>query len=82
MRSSQNYKCYICRQHENDVSNAGPTALNVDHCHTTGKVRKLLCMACNIALGKVNDDVEILQRCIDYVKEHSDGKNIHNDILQ
>lgn len=70
MRIAQQYKCYICNRHEDEIPNAGSTALNVDHCHDTGIVRKLLCMSCNIALGKVNDDVEILQRCIDYVKEH------------
>lgn len=70
MRVAQQYRCYVCNKHEDEVSNAGPTALNVDHCHSTGVIRKLLCMSCNIALGKVNDDVEILQRCIDYIKEH------------
>lgn len=70
MRHAQDYKCYICHKHETDISNSGITALNVDHCHETGAIRKLLCMSCNIALGKVNDSIEILQRCIDYIKEH------------
>lgn len=70
MRVAQQYKCYVCNKHENEIPNAGPTALNVDHCHETGAIRKLLCMSCNIALGKVNDSIEILQRCIDYIKEH------------
>lgn len=42
----------------------------VDHCHRTGKVRALLCHSCNGALGMVNDDVTILGRMIDYLKEH------------
>lgn len=70
MRVAQQYRCYVCDKHEDEIPNPGPTALNVDHCHDTGVIRKLLCMSCNIALGKVNDDVEILQRCIEYIKEH------------
>jgi hypothetical protein len=76
MREAQGHRCYICDKHESEISNAGPTALNVDHCHGTGKLRKLLCMSCNIALGKVNDNVEILQRCINYIKEHSNATNL------
>ena len=72
MRKHQNYKCFTCDKHENDSHNAGPTALNVDHCHVSGKLRKLLCMSCNIALGKVADDISILQNLIKYLKEHND----------
>jgi Recombination endonuclease VII len=43
-------------------------APQVDHCHTTGEIRGLLCMACNIALGKLEDDTERLARAIDYLR--------------
>ena len=39
---------------------------NVDHCHVRGHNRGLLCMDCNIALGKDNTDT--LSRMIDYLK--------------
>lgn len=39
----------------------------VDHCHSTGKVRGLLCMHCNSSLGHARDNVETLQRMIDYL---------------
>jgi hypothetical protein len=42
--------------------------LNVDHCHTTGVVRGLLCTKCNTALGKFGDDVKLLQKAIEYLK--------------
>ena len=41
--------------------------LYVDHCHNTGKVRGLLCMKCNTALGLLNDDKELLQKMLEYL---------------
>jgi hypothetical protein len=42
--------------------------LHVDHCHETKKVRGLLCMTCNTALGKFKDDPEVLRRAIAYIE--------------
>jgi hypothetical protein len=78
MRVLQNYCCVTCGKHEDDCPNAGATALNVDHCHTSGAIRKLLCMSCNIALGKVEDSIVILENLIQYLKDHNETKNIHN----
>lgn len=44
--------------------------LNVDHDHTTGKLRELLCRNCNTALGMVQDDIETLESMINYLKKH------------
>jgi hypothetical protein len=41
--------------------------LCVDHCHTSGKIRGLLCNTCNSALGGVNDNVETLENMIEYL---------------
>ena len=41
----------------------------VDHCHTTGKVRGLLCKRCNIALGEVGDNISTLQKMIEYLQK-------------
>lgn len=46
---------------------------HVDHCHTTLKVRGLLCGHCNAALGLVKDSVGTLQNMIDYLGEHVNG---------
>jgi hypothetical protein len=45
-------------------------SLAVDHNHTTGKVRGLLCAKCNLLLGQVEDEAR-LQRMLDYLKSHS-----------
>jgi hypothetical protein len=46
----------------------GKRALNLDHCHRTGKFRGWLCDNCNTAIGKLGDDVFGLQRAIHYLE--------------
>ncbi len=43
----------------------------LDHCHSTGKLRGVLCAACNQGLGHFKDSVERLERAIAYLKRHS-----------
>ena len=40
----------------------------IDHCHTTGKVRGILCTACNTALGMLKDDPKRIQALADYLE--------------
>lgn len=40
----------------------------VDHCHKTGKVRGLLCHACNVALALAQDDPTLLRAMADYLE--------------
>lgn len=42
--------------------------LVVDHCHSSGKVRGLLCHNCNRALGLFQDSMSSLTRAIEYLK--------------
>ena len=49
------------------------SALNVDHDHTTGKVRELLCHNCNRALGLLQENVEIIQSALDYLNKHKEN---------
>jgi hypothetical protein len=44
----------------------------IDHCHTTGKVRGILCQPCNLTLGKVDDSIDHLKRLISYLEKHSE----------
>lgn len=47
----------------------GSRRLHIDHCHTTGKVRGVLCNGCNIALGGVEDNIETLRGLIKYLEQ-------------
>lgn len=60
----QDNVCALCLKPESIVGNV----LCIDHCHTTGRVRGLLCRLCNSALGKFKDDKEILQRALNYLE--------------
>ncbi len=42
----------------------------VDHCHKTGKIRGWLCDDCNIALGRVDDRIDILKNLIKYLTKN------------
>lgn len=60
--------CRICGLPETGVIRGKPISLAVDHCHTTGKIRGLLCHHCNKSLGGFKDDVSLLERAILYLK--------------
>lgn len=62
MMSAQNGKCAIC----GEVFGLWCMPA-VDHCHTTGKVRGILCGFCNRMLGTANDDPEQLSSAIAYL---------------
>ena len=57
--------CAICHREE-----ICKKRLAVDHCHKTGRVRKLLCHHCNCALGMVDDDRNKLVALISYLMEN------------
>lgn len=43
------------------------TKLLIDHNHTTGVVRGLICRQCNVGIGCFNDSVEVLEKAIQYL---------------
>lgn len=53
--------------------------LSVDHDHTTGKVRGILCYSCNKALGLFYDDIKNLERAINYLKNPPTNTFILNE---
>ena len=63
MATEQSGLCAIC--------GSGPVRgfkhLDVDHCHTTGRVRGLLCNDCNQGLGRFKDNPLLIQRALAYL---------------
>src|SRR6516225_1448743 len=55
--NKQNGRCAICKKYETQMRNGKIKSLAVDHCHSTGRIRGLLCSACNQAIGKFGDDI-------------------------
>jgi hypothetical protein len=45
--------------------------LCVDHCHSTGAIRQLLCQRCNRTLGLFDDDPGWFTRAAEYLERHS-----------
>lgn len=68
--AAQSGVCAICSKPETVIVHGKLKPLSVDHDHSTGEVRDLLCTNCNNTLGAVNDDVEHLEKCIRYLKRH------------
>lgn len=70
--------CAICNNEETRLSrNGGVCRLAIDHCHSTGKIRGLLCHGCNTGIGKFKDNIDLLQAAITYLKQH---EHIKDDI--
>jgi hypothetical protein len=62
---TQDGRCAICR--------CGPPkqGFDLDHDHSTGRVRGFLCRGCNMSLGFMRDDADLLLAAIDYLRRHS-----------
>lgn len=57
--------CNLCsREFENTINK------HIDHCHTSGLVRGVLCRQCNLALGHLNDDPELIRKLAKYVESN------------
>lgn len=57
--------CAICRK---ACTRTGSGRLCVDHDHESGQVRGLLCFKCNVGIGHLADDVELLKGAVSYLE--------------
>ena len=72
MQDEQGNKCKICQK-----AFTSDCKSNVDHCHTSGKIRGLLCWKCNIGLGHFQDNPLVLIKAAEYLKNQGeqDGRS-------
>jgi hypothetical protein len=63
MTRDQDGKCAICGM---------ASMLCVDHNHSTGKIRGLLCTSCNAGIGLLKDSAEVLMSAAKYLERFSD----------
>ena len=71
MLTEQGGKCAICGSAHGLASKMYP--LYVDHCHTTGLVRGLLCQRCNAGLGMFQDRKDLIDKAALYLSKSSCG---------
>ncbi len=60
--------CAICGEHQSELKKT----LVVDHRHSNGKIRELLCGNCNRMLGCVKENIGTLKKAMDYLEKHNE----------
>lgn len=57
--------------YQNDVCSVcgDPNPISVDHCHSSGKIRGILCRSCNTMLGMAKDNPNTLLSGIKYLAD-------------
>lgn len=63
--ASQGSRCAICGS---ETANHSKHYWHTDHCHSTGKLRGILCHHCNCGLGSFRDNIENMKRAISYLE--------------
>ncbi len=66
MLSKQNNVCAICKNKCKKNKN-----LSVDHSHSTGNIRGLLCNDCNVGLGFFQDNILLLESAKNYLAQYT-----------
>ena len=66
MLIAQSGRCAIC-----GMPDRPSRALSVDHNHSTGKIRALLCHLCNVMLGSAKESEETLMKAISYLRDYN-----------
>lgn len=67
----QDCKCAICGKELG--AEYGGKQMALDHCHANGHIRGVLCNLCNMGLGKFKDDIQVLEKAIEYLRRTQRG---------
>lgn len=67
MLEAQSGVCAICGRAPRDIS------LHVDHDHSTGQIRALLCFPCNNALADLQEDPDVARKAVAYLVAYTPG---------
>lgn len=60
--TKQNHQCSLCERNLSDVK------INIDHDHTTGQVRGILCKGCNISLGTIEKSLDSVKSQLEFIE--------------
>lgn len=71
----QGGQCAVCFG-EGVALGDGTKGLVLDHCHTTGRARSLLCTRCNAALGLMREDPTHIESLLDYARRVRSQGNV------
>jgi len=63
---SQGKKCGICESYDP----SSKMGWLLDHCHKSTKNRGILCLYCNSGIGYFRDNIEIMQKAIEYIRKY------------
>ena len=64
----QNGVCAICGNAESRARRGNAYELSADHDHASGEIRGLLCSNCNLGIGHLRHDMNVLRLAIAYLE--------------
>jgi hypothetical protein len=72
LKDPNKHICPICKRNHDEVLGSGGMHLKsgwvMDHDHITGEYRGYICHSCNRGIGMFQDNIEIMNRAINYLK--------------
>jgi hypothetical protein len=72
----QEGKCAICGIHEDDYQKETGRKFCIDHDHSDGRVRGLLCRRCNLAIGLLEDNPDTIKAAAVYLEKQKKRERV------